>query len=330
MTSSEASKSAYILRIKPSGVDRMKEALSSNEVILGWSHLPELLNEHLTFEQYREIVKQKDFPSDTTYRTAGAVAGHLWRFIREMKPGDYVVVPHEAGCFYVAEVSGKAYHDPAKMEEDTAYRRPVKWLNEKKALTRSSARAALQSKMHIRQTSAYADNLVPDIELVLQETGKERKTNFDEDLHARLIRETLDEIRTGKMNYFAFQRLVKRVLENLGAAEVLVRGGTSDKGVDLLATFEIAHALNFTLGVQTKNYTASPPTGPPAIEDLRRGMDAEGVDRGWVVTSGTFSSDAVKFADNLGDEEGLKIELYDGQDLASLIVQSGWNRGSQE
>jgi len=330
VTSPGASRSAYILRIKPRGVDRLREALESNEIILGWSHLPDLLNDNLTFEQYREVVKKKDFPSDTTYRRAGAVAGHLWRFVREMKPGDYVVVPHQAGQFYVAEVSDKAYHDPGRAKDDTSYRRPVRWLNGKKALSRASARAALQSRMHIRQTSAYAGDLTTDIELVLQDTEAGRSTTFDEDLHVRLIRETLDEIRTGKMSYFAFQRLVKRILENLGAAEVLVRGGTSDKGVDLLATFEIADVLKFTLGVQTRNFTASPPTGTSSIEDLRRGMDAEGADLGWVVTSGTFSSEALALADKLGDEEGLKIELYDGEDLAALLVQSGWNRGHQE
>lgn len=54
----------------------------------------------------------------------------MWRFIREMNVGDLVVVPHGSE-FYVAEVSGPAMYDESKVEEDTAYRRNVKWLNDK-------------------------------------------------------------------------------------------------------------------------------------------------------------------------------------------------------
>src|SRR5260370_20735812 len=108
-------------------------------------------------------------------------------------------------------------------------------------IPRSLERAALQSRMHMRQTSANANDLIGEITAALQEAR--RPTTFDEDLHARLTEATLHEIMTGKMNYFAFQRLVKSVLYSLGAKQVEVRGGPSDKGTDLVADFEIARAL---------------------------------------------------------------------------------------
>jgi predicted Mrr-cat superfamily restriction endonuclease len=68
-------------------------------------------------------------------RKAGADAGHMWHFIREMNIGDLVVVPYRSD-FYVEEIKGSASYDEAMIGEDTAYRRDVQWLNDKKAIPR--------------------------------------------------------------------------------------------------------------------------------------------------------------------------------------------------
>lgn len=85
----------------------MPEALRSGELIIGWAEADGLLDSNLCWESFRDIVRRAYYADQPDLRRAGGAAGHLWRFIREMKPGDLVVVPYGAD-FFVAEVSGPA------------------------------------------------------------------------------------------------------------------------------------------------------------------------------------------------------------------------------
>ena len=42
-----------------------------------------------------------------------------------------------------------------------------------------------------------------------------------------------------------------------------------------------------------------------------------------VVTSGDFSEEATSRAEDYFDDEGIKIELVDGEQLAKLIIENG-------
>ena len=55
------------------------------------------------------------YAKDDNLRRAGAAAGHMWRFIREMKVGDLLVTPHRAG-FYVGRIAGAACCDRSAVE----------------------------------------------------------------------------------------------------------------------------------------------------------------------------------------------------------------------
>jgi predicted Mrr-cat superfamily restriction endonuclease len=81
--------------------------LTANQVIIGWAQAEGLLNDSLSREQFREILRKQYYSDETNNRRAGAAAGHMWRFIREMKPQDRIVVPRGPD-FYVAEVIGPA------------------------------------------------------------------------------------------------------------------------------------------------------------------------------------------------------------------------------
>ena len=86
----------------------------------------------------------------------------MWRFIQDMKVGDLVVVPHWSD-FYIAEVTGPAFYDASKKDEDKAYRRQVIWLNNKNPIPRSLAKSALISCMKTQGTCAYATDLLDEI-----------------------------------------------------------------------------------------------------------------------------------------------------------------------
>ena len=168
-------RSAFILRIAPRGIepvseggfDRVPEALETGNLIIGWARAKGLLNPDLDWVGFRRIIHEAYHPDADTFRGAGRDAGKMWLFIREMKKGDLVVVP--AGPeFYVGEVAGdEAFYDPEKMEEDSAYRRAVNWLNSARSIPRTEAGSALASRMKVRSTCVRADNLVDEIETCL-------------------------------------------------------------------------------------------------------------------------------------------------------------------
>jgi hypothetical protein len=157
---------AYVLRIAPSNVDRVPEALTTDQIIIGWANAEGLLDESLSWEQFREIVRGEYYSEETTLRRAGAASGHMWRFIRGMKPQDLIVVPHGPD-FYLAEVTGSAWYDVSKKEDDSAYRRPVRWLNGKRPISRQLARSALLARMKTQGTCADATDLVDEISPLL-------------------------------------------------------------------------------------------------------------------------------------------------------------------
>lgn len=212
----------------------MAEALDAKQIIIGWSESEGLLNPSLTFEQFRHIIKEAHYP-DGNLRRAGYAAGNMWRFIREMKNGDWVVVPYGPE-FYVAEIAGPPTYDKKKVDEDSAYRRAVHWLT-KRPIPRDRAKSALISRMKIQGTSAYATDLLPEIKECLQRIDSGKAPNFLEKLQERLIGETFNELQGGFMDERRFEVLIQQVLLNIGARDARIIARNKDAGADIVATF---------------------------------------------------------------------------------------------
>lgn len=306
---------AFVLRISPSKIDLVPEALASNQIIIGWGKAKGLLNEDISWEEFRSIVSDTYYPDEENLRRAGSAGGHLWRFIREMNIGDLVVVPHGSE-FYIAKMSGPATYDEGK--DGTAYRRNVNWLNDKKPIPCTSAKSALISRMKTRGTGAYASDLLSQIKECIEIAKTGSKPAFQSDLQSRLISETLDEIRNGRMDSFGFENLIRDVLVGLGADEARVIPRNQDKGADIIATFKVAGAFGQVLAVQAKHWQPEPPVGKEVVEQL-----IESANLGMIVTSGTVSEDAVSLAEQFFEDKGIKIELVDGEQFAKLIVEHG-------
>lgn len=312
---------AFVLRIAPSGIDMVPEALKENQIIIGWSEADGLLDMSLSWEQFREIIRSTYYTSESNLRRAGGAAGHMWRFIREMNTGDLVVVPHWSE-FYVAEVTGAATYDPNKTD-DTSYRRPVKWLNGKKPIRREIAKSALISRMKTQGTCAYATDLLSEINECIQIASTGQIPTFQTDLQTRLIRETLTELRSGRMESFGFERLIQTVVTGLGADDARIIPRSQDKGADILATFRVAGAFRQVIAIQAKHWQPDPPVGKDVVEQLIRGIEAESANLGMVVTSGSISVEAIAAAEKYYEDKGIRIELVDGEQFAKLIVENG-------
>ncbi len=319
--STPSNKQAFILRISPDGLDLVPEAIKRNEIIIGWG-VYGLLESNLKRSKFRSIISDHFYPQAQSLRQAGAASGHMWRFINEMNNGDLVVVPYNSK-FFIAEVTGDAHFSIEHPKAGSTYRRPVRWLNGKKPIPRNIAKSPLVSRMKTQGTSAGASDLLAEIEDCIETAEAGRKPTFQEDLEIRLVRETLDELRKGRIDSFGFEHLISSVLLNAGATEAKVVARSKDKGADVLATFLVAGTFQQVVAVQAKHWQAEPPVDQDVIDQLIAGIEFEQANLGMIITSGTISDAASEAADAYFDEKGIKIELVDGEQFAKMIVEHG-------
>jgi len=209
------------------------------------------------------------------------------------------------------------------VHEDTAYRRKVHWLNDKQPLSRQLAHSALLARMKTQGTSAEATDLLQEVQDCLKVAERGERPSFQGDLHARLAREVLSELRGGRIENYGFERLIPSVLLKLGAEEARIVPRNKDKGADIVATFRVAGAFRLKIAVQAKHWLPDPPVGRDVVEQLIHGIEAEGANLGMIVTTGNISDEATKAAEAYFDETGIRIELVDGEQFAKLIVEHG-------
>lgn len=315
--------SAFVLRLNPNGRDRMQDALRDRDIIIGWSRASGLGDESLSWTEFRQIIHDAHYATHSDYRASGRAAGEMRRFVWEMQPGSLVVVPH-GSQFYVAKVTGEFRRLEDKVDEDTAHRRSVEWLNDGQPIHRSQAPARLYSRMKIRGTSASASDLVEEINAVLERQRDGQRVTFDSDLHEQLLSATVDRLRRGFVNEREFERIIREVLRRMGAASVrVVDNRRYDEGADVVATFRLGRTTEVVLAVQAKFFKPNPAVTPQAVEELITGMAAEGADLGWLVSTGTFSADVEAKRDELLEEKGPRIELIDAEELAVMILENG-------
>lgn len=314
---------AFVLRVAPSDIDRVPEALDTNQIIIGWARAEGLLNPNLSYEQFREIIRSEYYPSDSTLRRSGQAAGHMWRFIRDMETDDLVVVPYDSN-FYVAKIlDDEAIFIKEKQSEDSAYRRSVQWLNEKNAIPRSYAKSALIARMKIHGTSASATDLLDDIRECLDLAQEGKEPSFRDDLQTRLVKETLIELREGRLDPYAFENLIKGLLANLGAKKAEVIPRNKDQGADIVATFRVADTIPMIVAVQAKHWKPEPPVDESTVNQLISGIEAESADLGMVITAGSFSKEAELAAQVYFEQTGKRIELVDGEQFAKMLIEHG-------
>ena len=123
--------------------------------------------------------------------------------------------------------------------------------------------------------------------------------------------EILDVIR--KIKPDAFERLCQRVLRESGFVEVTVTGSTGDGGIDGHGVIRMGGLIGFPVVFQCKRYKGS--VSPSQVRDFRGAM-AGRADKGLVITTGTFTSEAKAEAKRPGAQP---IDLIDGWQLAEHL-----------
>lgn len=110
----------------------------------------------------------------------------------------------------------------------------------------------------------------------------------------------------------AFERLAQRILREAGFTKVQVSGKSGDGGIDGIGILRV-NLVSFVVLFQCKRYKGS--VGAGTIRDFRGAMQGR-CDKGIIITTGTFSSDARKEATRDGAPA---IDLIDGEALCDLL-----------
>lgn len=128
-------------------------------------------------------------------------------------------------------------------------------------------------------------------------------------------KDKLNAVLTQQLSPQGFERLVQRILRESGFVAVEVTGRTGDGGIDGKGIARINGFMSFHVLFQCKRYKGS--VGSSEIRDFRGAMVGR-ADKGLFITTGTFTTGAIKEATRDGAPP---IDLVDGDELAEKLKE---------
>lgn len=210
-------------------------------------------------------------------------------------------------------------HDPDKSSQtEVGYR--LAWARtylKKYGLLENSSRGVWSLTEKAKSLDAVESSEVVRFVRALDKQDLSNKRPVDE-----TVRELTDEERwkdklsavlTQKLDPAGFERLVQRILRESGFIHVEVTGRSGDGGIDGKGIARIHGFMSFHVLFQCKRYKGSVAAGE--IRDFRGAMVGR-ADKGLFITTGSFTSAAVKEATRDGAPP---IDLVDGDELAEKL-----------
>lgn len=148
--------------------------------------------------------------------------------------------------------------------------------------------------------------------------AKRKKAHEDDDIEEPAIannwREELLDI-LSKMSPPAFERLAQRMLRESGFIQVEVTGRSGDGGIDGKGILRLGGLLSFQIIFQCKRYKGS--VSAAQVRDFRGAMVGR-ADKGLLITTGTFTKDAMREATRDGASA---IDLVDGEQFLEKLKE---------
>ena len=119
------------------------------------------------------------------------------------------------------------------------------------------------------------------------------------------------------MDPYAFERLSQRLLRECGFTQVEVTKKTGDGGIDGTGKLRINGIFSFNVAFQCKRYKGL--VGAGEIRDFRGSLTTD-IEKGVMITTGSFSKAAKEEASNPGKQQ---IDLIDGEEFMTKIAEYG-------
>jgi restriction system protein len=152
---------------------------------------------------------------------------------------------------------------------------------------------------------------------------KAKKTHSETQIIKELEENEPDEIQTAnKMDLLqvlqsltpsGFEKICQRLLRESGFEKVVVTGQSHDGGIDGYGTLEMNPFVSFKVLFQCKRYKGT--VSRAQVGDFRNAMIGR-AEKGIIMTTGTFSTDAIKEANREGAPQ---VELVDGEKLVEMF-----------
>lgn len=120
-----------------------------------------------------------------------------------------------------------------------------------------------------------------------------------------------------KMDPFAFERLSMLLLRECGFSQVSVTKKTGDGGIDGTGKLRINGIFSFNVAFQCKRFVGSVSAGD--IRDFRGSLTTD-IEKGVLITTGTFTKAAREEASNAGKQQ---IDLIDGEEFINKLIEYG-------
>lgn len=158
------------------------------------------------------------------------------------------------------------------------------------------------NKLSLTQSEIKSNN---DIQIELEYEEVEKKEHWKETLINRLY----------DISPSAFERLSQRLLRESGFSQVEVTGKVGDGGIDGKGIVRVSGLLSFHVIFQCKRYKGS--VSPSQVRDFRGAMQGR-ADKGLIITTGTFTREAIKEATRDGAPP---IDLIDGEFLCDKLKE---------
>lgn len=172
-----------------------------------------------------------------------------------------------------------------------------------------------------RQGSLYSTT--PNGLTYLQKVGDDDSGGGDHNQVRAMVRQQENTVRESlrgllhDMNPFAFEHLIKRLLEELGYQNVEVTAGSGDGGVDVVADIELG-ITSVREVVQVKRHRR--PIQRKDLDALRGSLYRFNAVRGTIVTCSRFAKGTQDAAFASG---AAPITLIDGDKLIDLLIEHG-------
>jgi restriction system protein len=145
----------------------------------------------------------------------------------------------------------------------------------------------------------------------VEELSKEQEEVTPEAFEREFSTNLLEVLR--RLSPSGFEKVCKELLREHGFENVAVTGKSHDGGIDGYGTLEINPFVSFKVLFQCKRYKGS--VSRSEVGDFRNAMIGR-AEKGIIMTTGTFSQEAIKEATRDGAP---KIELIDGLRLVEMF-----------
>ncbi|MDD5604250.1 MAG: restriction endonuclease [Eubacteriales bacterium] len=303
----------------------------------------------LRIDNFIELMKAKDWEffeeaNMKVWNSKGRARYSLWRFIKEFKVNDWVLVPSwstfsvyritsdvqvisslnnlnlkDWNGIDIKLIDGYLYRDDVKI--DLGFYIQVE-LIEKDISRDKYAQDALISRMKVRQTNVCISDLKVDIEKTVT-AYKEKKTV---ELYSSIIDSLADSLLSSlqKLTPDRFEKLIKWYFEKMGAYPVDIphkneSGKEEGADADIKAIFK---SLKLIFYIQAKKHRGE--TSQWAVEQISRYKDQkEVIDDDytyatWVVSTGdSYTTEAHELA------KKTNVRLIDGLEFAKMLIDAG-------